>query len=103
MENERFYVLQIEVDNWNFGSLEFQKEVKYITKAEISHSGLVNYETSSHKEDAFHFNQSYLRVLTMADFEFAQAITVYQGNTSYKKLDRTANSYSLSTGNVFDL
>nr|DAZ69685.1 MAG TPA: hypothetical protein [Caudoviricetes sp.] len=103
MENERFYVLQIEVDNLNFGSLEFQKEVKYITKAEISHSGLVNYETSTHKEDAFRFNQSYLRVLTMADSEFANKITVYQGNTSYKKLDRTANSYSISTGNYFNL
>lgn len=103
MENERFYVLQIEIEKLNVYSLELQKDVKYITKAEISHSGLVNYETSSHKEDAFHFNQSYLRVLTMADSEFANKINVYQGNTSYKELDRIADSNNILIGNYFNL
>lgn len=103
MENEEFYVLQVEVENYNMLGQIFEKNLEYVTEAKLTKDGNVDYKTSNSREDAYHFTQKYLRILTMADSGFSQAITVYQGNTSYKKLDRIACSNNALTGNIFGL
>lgn len=103
MENEEFYVLQVEVEDYNMLGRTFEKNLKYVTEAKLTEGGNVDYKTSNSKEDAYHFTRKYLRILTMADSEFANEINVYQGNTSYKELDRIADSNNFLIGNYFNL
>lgn len=103
MENEEFYVLQVEVEDYNMLRHIFEKNLNYVTEAKLTKDGYVSYKTSNSKENAYHFTRKYLRILTMADSEFANKINVYQGNTSYKELDRIADSNNALIGNYFNL
>lgn len=103
MENEEFYVVKIWVGELNPWTSEIDDHLEYVTEAKLTKDGNVDYKTSNSREDAYHFTQKYLRILTMADSGFSQAITIYQGNTSYKKLDRIACSNNALTGNIFGL
>lgn len=103
MENEEFYVVKIWVGELNPWTFETDDRLKYVTEAKLTEGGNVDYKTSNSKEDAYHFTRKYLRILTMADSEFVNKINVYQGNTSYKELDRIADSNNFLIGNYFNL
>lgn len=103
MGNEEFYILQVQVEELNIWTNEFDKTTQYITEAKLYPNGQVYYKSDISVEEAFHFNRNYLRILTMADSKFAEEITVYRGTLSYEKLNAITNTDNVMTGNIYGL